>query len=137
MTQPKKDEEASRTTRFTYDAVNDVHFAYPHWQIETEEDCRVWVAQYEAYFSKLGRKVDVILVVDKFRIGPKVGRVWGAYRARLLEQFTRYSVRVHQDPRVSTFSATSSVLHGASNLEAPSIAAALTMIAELRRKSGA
>jgi hypothetical protein len=34
------------TIRFRHDVASDDHFAYPKWSIETEEDCRAWVAQF-------------------------------------------------------------------------------------------
>jgi hypothetical protein len=124
------------TVRFHYDEANDIHFAYPKWHIETEEDCRVWFAQYVDYFSPLERKVDVILVLDDFRIGPKIGSLWGKYRSEWIGKYTRYSVRVHADARVSTFNATSAALYGGGFEEARDVATAITFIRERRRADG-
>jgi hypothetical protein len=121
------------TVVFRYDEVNDVHFAHPRWQVDTEEDCREWYAQYERYFAPLKRKVDVIFSLDDFRIGPKIGSVWGKYRADMVSRFTRYSVRVHAQARVSTFNATSAALYGGGFEEARDIATALEFIRARRR----
>jgi hypothetical protein len=120
------------TVRFHYDQVNDVHFAYPKWFIETEEDCRAWFGQFDAYFSRLGKKVDAIIVLDDFRIGPKIGTLWGKYRAEWIGRHTRYSVRVRADARVSTFNATSAAIYGGGFEEAPDVAQAIAMIRKLR-----
>jgi len=45
-----------------------------------------WHAQFEAFFSRLGRKVDVVIVLDDFRIGPKIGSVWGKYRSDWIQE---------------------------------------------------
>jgi hypothetical protein len=120
--------------RFHYDDVNDIHFAYPKWYVETEEDCRVWFGQFEGYFSRLGCKVDAIIVLDEFRIGPGIGSIWGKYRAEWVSRFTRYSVRVHADARVSTFNATSAALYGGGFEEARTVEGAIELI-HLRRQA--
>jgi hypothetical protein len=119
------------TIEFTHDAEHDVHIARPRWAIETEADCKAWFAQYEDYFRGRG-KVDVIFVLDAFQIGKGIGAVWGRYRTEVLRQFTRFSVRVNADIRVSTYVSTSSVQHGASFDEAPDLESALAVI-EARR----
>lgn len=56
---------------FEYDVARDVVIATPHWRIETEDDVRAWYAQYEAYFEPLGRRVDVVFVLDHFDLRPR------------------------------------------------------------------
>ena len=124
---------AKGTIRFVHDAAHDVHVATPSWLIETEDDCRVWFRQYEEYFRRFARKVDAIFVLDDFRIGPQIGTIWGNYRARMVSEFTRFSVRVHADARVSTFNATSAVIHGGGYEEARDLETALRMIEQKRR----
>jgi hypothetical protein len=124
------------TVRFHYDEVNDIHFAYPKWYIETEADCRQWLAQFVEYFSPLGRKVDAIIVLDEFRIGPKIGSVWGKYRAEWILKFTRYSVRVNAQARAATFTATSAALYGGGFEEAKDVEAAVGFIHARRRADG-
>jgi hypothetical protein len=121
------------TIRFHYDPVNDIHFAYPTWYVETEEDCRVWFAQFEAYFSRFDDKVDVILILDAFRIGPKIGTIWGKYRSAWVSKYTRYSVRVHANSRVSTFNATSAAIHGGGYEEAGDVETAVGHILARRK----
>lgn len=124
------------TVRFRYDNVNDIHFAYPKWQIETEDDCREWYSQLAAYFSRFDHKVDAVIVLDDFRIGPKIGSTWGKYRAEWITRFTRYSVRVHGDARASTFTATSAAIYGGSFEEARDLETAVEIVKARRRADG-
>ena len=121
------------TIRFRHDPVDDIHFAYPKWHIETEDDCRVWFRQFERYFSQFDRKVDTIIVLDEFTIGPAIGSIWGKYRAEWINRYARYSVRINGNARVSTFNATSAVLHGAVSREAANLEEAIAIIRALRQ----
>jgi hypothetical protein len=121
------------TVRFNYDPIQDIHFAYPSWYIETEEDCRAWSAQFVDYLSKIDHKVDMVIVLDDFRIGPKIGTTWGKYRSAWVSKYTRYSVRVHANARVSTFNATSAAIHGGGHEEAGDVETAVQHI-RARRK---
>jgi hypothetical protein len=121
------------TVRFHHDQANDIHFAYPKWLVETEDDCRAWFAQFEAYFSRFDGKVDAIIVLDDFRIGPGIGSIWGKYRAEWISRYTRYSVRVHAEARVSTFNATSAAIYGGGYEEARDVETAIELIHQRRR----
>lgn len=123
--------------RFEYDRAKDIHIAYIRWLIETEEDCRVWHKQFEDYFTKFGKKIDIIYDCDEFRIGPRIGAIWGKYRADLNARFTRYSVRVHVDAKVATYKATSSAIHGVSFDESRDLPTAVAFILEQRRRAAA
>jgi hypothetical protein len=125
------------TIQVRHDEANDIYVVQPKWLIETEDDCRAWLKQYETYFSKLGKKVDVVLVLDDFHIGAKIGPVWGKYRAEVSTRFMRYSVRVHADARVSTFNATSAALYSASFEEAPNVESAIAFIRRQREAGSA
>jgi hypothetical protein len=122
--------------KFVYDAKHDVHIAYPDWSIETEADCKVWVQQYVDYCEPLRKPVDMIMVLDNFSIGPKIGSIWGRYRADFVKQYTRYSVRVHAAARVDVFIATSAALHNASADEAADVPTALRFIEVQRARGG-
>jgi len=121
---------------FRYDDANDIHFAYPKWLVETEDDCRIWYQQFVDHFSKYGKKVDVVIVLDDFRIGPAIGSVWGKYRAEWIRTYTRFSVRVNGDRRASTFTATSAALYGGGYQEAPDVETAVKNILAWRRAEG-
>lgn len=120
--------------RFEHDKINDIHVAYVKWFIETEEDCKVWHKQLEDYFKRFKDKVDIIYVCDDLKLGPKIGAVWGGYRADLNLRFTRHSVRVHVNAKVAAYTATSSAIHGVSFDQAPDIPTATSFIKELRRR---
>lgn len=120
--------------RFEHDKANDVHIAYVRWFIETEDDCKIWHKQLESYFQKFDRKVDIVFVCDDLKLGPKIGAVWGGYRADLNLRFTRYSVRVHVDAKVASYTATSSAIHGVSFDQARDVPTAIAFIKEQRRR---
>lgn len=123
------------TIRFEHDKINDVHVAYVKWHIETERDCKVWHKQLEDYFKKFEDKVDVVFVCDDLKLGPKIGAVWGGYRADLNLRFTRHSVRVHVDAKVAAYTATSSAIHGVSFDQAPDVPTAIGFIREKRKRA--
>lgn len=124
------------SVRFRYDAVHDIHYAYPKWLIETEEDCKVWQAQFVEHFSKFKSKVDVVFVLDDFKIGPKIGPIWGRYRADWVSKYTRYTVRVNVDARVASFNSTSAAIYGASYEIARDVESAIGFILARRRADG-
>jgi hypothetical protein len=121
------------TIHFQFDSANEVHVATPRWSIETEDDCRIWFKQYEDYFKRFSEKVDVIFVLEHFRMGNGIGSIWGRYRAEINNRFTRYSIRVHANAKVSTFIATSSAIHSAPGNEARDIPAAIALLKEWRK----
>jgi hypothetical protein len=123
------------TIRFDYDKANDLYVVVPKWNIETDEDCKAWHQQYVDFLGKLNKRVDMILILDDFRIGAKVGPVWGKYRADIINRFTRFSVRVHADAKVATFVATSAALHDSVADEARDVPTAVQLILEKRRRA--
>jgi hypothetical protein len=126
---------ATGSIRFEHDEANDVYIVYPRWNIESDEDCKVWLQQYVDFFERLGRRVDAIFVLDDFKIGKEIGGLWGAYRAEVHKRFTRHTVRVHSDAKVLTSVSTSGVLHGVGTDEARDIETAILLI-ELKRQDG-
>src|ERR1043165_967245 len=73
---------------FEKDAANNIIIARPHWLIETEADCAAWAQQYVDYFEGLGSgKVDVVFVLDDFKVAPPIGAVWGEHRARIVNKY--------------------------------------------------
>jgi hypothetical protein len=125
----------SGSIRFEHDKKTDIHIAYVKWFIETEEDCKGWHKQLENYFKKFDHKVDIIFVCDDLKLGAKIGAVWGGYRADLNLRFTRYSVRVHVDAKVATYTATSSAIHGVAFDQARDVPTAIAFIQEQRRRA--
>ena len=124
------------TIDFECDAARDVVLATPRWRIETEDDVREWYAQYEAYFEPLGRRVDVIFVLDHFELRPALGVLCGEYRARMQQRYTRNSIRVHPSLGVKLYVRTSGNRHGAMTDEAPDLESAYALLEELRRRGG-
>lgn len=122
------------TIDFEYDAARDVVIATPRWQLETEDDVRAWYAQYEAYFEPLGRRMDVVFVLDDFDIRPAIGVFWGEHRARMQQRYTRYSVRIHLRLGVKLYVGTSGKRHGAMTDEAADLESAFALLEEMRRR---
>jgi hypothetical protein len=126
---------AKGSIQFEYVEDHDVYIVHPRWTLETEADCKAWHQQYVDFFAKVARTVDIVLVLDDFKLGKGIGVVWGTYRADVLRRFTRYSVRVHSDAKVTAFVSTSGVLHGVATEEARDIDTAIRLI-ELKRSEG-
>ena len=115
---------------------DDIHIAHPKWTIETDADCKLWFQRYADYHEPLGQKVDTILLLDDLFIGKGIGSVWGRHRADMVNRFTPYSIHVHANAKVSTHSATSAVLFDSASMEAPTVAAAIQRIGQMRQRDG-
>jgi hypothetical protein len=118
--------------QFRYDIANDVVIAVPRWKIETPEDVLEWFRQYEAYMTTFRRKMDMIVVLDHFEIAPAIGVLWGEYRGRLHQSFTRYSYRVHSNNRVKLYVNTSGVRYNVATQEAATVEDAIEGIKAAR-----
>jgi hypothetical protein len=121
------------TIDFKYDSENDIVIATPHWNIETKEDVLTWFGQYEAYMKQFHRKLDFIVVLDDFRIGPSIGVLWGEYRAKVHQRFARFNYRVHSNNRVKLFVNTSGVRYDIATEEAATVEDAVEGIKAARR----
>jgi hypothetical protein len=125
---------AKGTIDFRYDASHDIIVATPHWRIETTDDVLTWFGQYEAYMRGFPRKMDFIVVLDDFEIGPSIGPFWGEYRAKVHQLFTRFNYRVHSNSRVKLFVNTSGVRYNVSTEEAATVEDAIEAIEEARKR---
>jgi hypothetical protein len=121
------------TIDFHYDEENDLVIATPHWKIAAEADAIAWYGQYERYMKRFGRKMDFVVVLDDFEVHPSIGAKWGEYRAKVHQEFMRFSYRVHSSRDVKLFVNTSSVRYRLSNDEAASVEDAIEGILEARR----
>lgn len=121
---------------FKHDTVNDIVIAIPKWKIETEEDCEIWYKQWVDYLKKFGRKVDCIMVLDEFSVHGQVASHWGEYRAKVINELTRFSYRVNPDLYTGIFIKTSGVRYNASSKEAKSLESAIEAIKEERKMVG-
>jgi len=126
------------TIDFRYDRENDVIVATPHWNLQTEEDARVWYQQYMDYLEQNfpGRRMDMVLELTDFQIAAPIAAKWGEYRARIHKAHTRYSYRVNSSSRVRLYVNTSGVRYDASTEEAASVEDGLEAIREARRRDG-
>ena len=121
------------TIDFQYDAANDVVIATPRWVIETEAEVGQWHDQYVSYMPRFGRKMDMVIVLDHFEIKAAIGVVWGAARAKIHKQFTRFNYRVHANNRVRLFVNTSGARYNVATEEAATVEDAIAGIHAARR----
>jgi hypothetical protein len=125
------------TIKFSYRAAVDVVVATVDWSLDTEEDVLKWYEEYRAYFvGRFPRKVDLILELSDFHVNPRLGVLFGQYRAEILNEFTNRSYRVNQRSRERTFMYTSSALHGAPANHFTSIDAAIGALLADREAQG-
>lgn len=122
------------TILFEHDRLNDVIIAKPKWNIETKEDCEVWYKQWSDYLSKFGKKIDIVVVLNEFKVAAAVSELWGEHRAKLNNTFFRFSYRVTPDLMTGIFIKTSGVRYHAATKEANSIESAIFAIKEERKK---
>jgi hypothetical protein len=128
--------EMPGTIEFTFDADNDVVIARPKWSISTPEDCETWFAEWTSYLSSFGRKIDCIIVLDDFFVDEGIATLWGEYRARLTNEYHRFSCRVHSNWDVRTYVLSSGARFGVAANEAESVEAALDSIRKARERAG-
>lgn len=124
------------TISFEHDKMNDIVIATPVWKIETKEDCEEWYKQWYDYLSKFGKKVDCIVLLDKFKVEASIAEVWGEYRAKLNNNFFRFSYRVNPELLTGIFIKTSGVRYHAATKEAKNVESAVLAIKEERKNTG-
>lgn len=117
---------------FQFDRANDLVIAEPHWHIETPDDALAWSARYEAFMKQFDRKMDLIVVLDDFDIGPTIGVVWGESRAKILSACTRFNYRVRASKRVKLFVNTSGVRYNVGTDDVATVAEAIEGIKAAR-----
>jgi hypothetical protein len=123
------------TIDFRHDDTDDILIATPRWTIRTREDCEAWYEQWVRQFSRYGRRMDCVMVLDEFHVDPEIAAVWGGYRARIINEHTRFSCRVRSDWAVRLFVATSGVRYHAAADEAASVEEAFEFIRRARRSA--
>lgn len=124
------------TIDFRHDMRNDIVIATPNWKIETKEDCEVWTRQYDDYFARFCRPMDVIFVLDDFVVTSGIISEWGEYRAKMVKAYTRFSYRVHSKSLVNIIVKTSAIRHKASSEVADSVEDAIAAIKIQRAEAG-
>lgn len=124
------------TIKFNYDRDNDVIVATPHWKLETEADVKAWFDQYVVYMKRFDRKMDFVVILDDFEIKPSIGPLFGEYRAKIHQQFTRHNFRVHSSKSVKLFVNTSGVRYNVATSEAATLEDAIEGIKAARREAG-
>jgi hypothetical protein len=124
------------TITFEIDKANDIIIAKPKWNIETKEDCQIWYQQWSDYLTKFGKKIDIVVLLDEFKVASQIAEAWGEYRAKLNNDFFRFSYRVNPELITGIFIKTSGVRYHAASSEANSIESAKIAIKEARKEAG-
>jgi hypothetical protein len=124
------------TINFEHDKVNDIIYAKPKWNIETKQDCEIWYQQWSDYLKKFGKKIDIVVSLDEFKVAAQVAEIWGEYRAKLNNDFFRFSYRVNPELITGIFIKTSGIRYHAATKEALSIESAIVAIKEERKNAG-
>lgn len=124
------------TISFEHDKINDIVIAKPLWKVETKEDCEIWYQQWYDYLSKFGKKVDCVVLLDQFKVVATIAETWGEYRAKLNNNFFRFSYRINPELITGIFIKTSGVRYHADTKEAKNIESAVMAIKEERKKAG-
>lgn len=118
---------------FQYDRERDIVIARPRWHIRTAADCERWCEEWVAYLTKFGRKIDCVMLLDEFKVDPKVAAKWGEYRAKINNELIRNSFRVNTDWAVRVFVLTSGTRYSAATGEAASLEEAIQGLLDLRK----
>ena len=122
------------TILFDQDKLNHIIIAKPKWNVETTEDCEIWYQQWADYLTKFGKKIDIVVDLNEFKVAAKIAETWGEYRAKLNNEFFRFSYRVNPELMTGIFIKTSGVRYHAATKEANSIESAIVAIKEERNK---
>ncbi len=122
------------TIVFEHDIAFDIVIARPVWHIQTMEDCEIWYNQWVEYLSKFDHKVDLIIMLDDFKVSAGIASEWARYRALVNNEFTRFSYRVNPDLLIETFAKTSGAIYNAPFGEAASVEKAYEAIQADRNK---
>jgi hypothetical protein len=122
--------------KFIHDTVNDIVIAEPIWKVSTIEDCEIWFSQWADYLNTFNRKMDCIMVLDDFIVDSAISSKWGEYRARVVNNFTRFSYRVDSNLATGIYIKTSGITYNACSKEAISVESAIEAIKEERKNAG-
>ncbi len=122
---------------FRYEQVHDLVVATPHWKIETQEDVLEWYRQYVEYMKRFSRRVDFVIVCDDLEVKPSIGAFWGEYRAKIHQQFTRHSYRVHTKKNIMVFVNTSGARFNVATQEAATVEDGILGILDARAQQKA
>jgi len=100
--------------RFSHDATYDVvTAAFDELVLHTEADALEWEQIAGRLLSEYGRKVDLLIDLSGLHVKGPASSAFGAARARVLETFSRHSVRFGAEESTAAFIYTSSVINDA------------------------
>ncbi len=100
--------------------------------VRTEDDCKAWKAAYDATLAPLGRRVDMVIVLEMFSVNPAIAHTWVHYRRHTMG-YARHCIRVESETDVFPTSPVKNVPKNELTTGAPTIADAMDLIDRLRR----
>jgi len=126
------------TIDFDYRPEVDIVVARPRWVLDSSIEVMRWHQLHANYFkARFNAPKDMVVVNDAFDVTPKVGALWGAYRAKLHQTIVRVSIGVSNSARVRQNTQTSGVRHSIGSLEAASVEEAVAAIVGIRERVSA
>ncbi len=110
----------------------DCYIAYPCGVIATPADVQLFIDEYVRWFEPLGRKVDVIIVLDMFTVMPAVAELWSIARKAMVERFTNFTVRVSAGGNLAFFLKKNPAANSAYDDYAEDITSAIALLVQKR-----
>ncbi len=125
------------TIDFALDTTNDIVIERPRWVLDSPVEVMRWYQLQSGYFSARFHDRKDVIVVDNglFDVTPQVAALWGQYRARLLELYVRFFVRVGGSARVRLAMNTSAVRYSTSSIERPTLEQAVAYVLHAREEA--
>jgi hypothetical protein len=115
-----------------HDVFNDLLIARPRWTLITRQDVEAWHAMWIQVLKPFRKKIDLVIVLDDFRVSGEAAMVWGEARADLDKHHFGLSYRVHSSVVVRVGTLTSGVTYNAATAEAPTVELAVEGIKTAR-----
>ena len=66
-----------QTVKFEYDEKLNIVFTEDHWEVETKDDVDQFFAEYQKYFTALGKKVYMISNIDQLLVHASIADYYG------------------------------------------------------------
>ena len=114
----------------------DCYILYPCGHIATAEDIQCFTAEYVRLFGPLGRRVDVVIVLDMFTVAPGALETWSLARRDMVERYTNISVRASSGGNLGFFLKKNEATNSAYNDYADDIPSAIERLQQKRRSQG-
>ena len=119
--------------RFEWVPERDIYIVYPTGIVRGEADCKAWRMAFDARFAGLGRRVDMVIVLEMFSVDPVIAHTWVHYRRHTMA-YARYCIRIESETDVFPTSPVKNVPRNELTTGAPTIPDAMDLIDRYRRE---